>query len=304
MASYVRMRAGTDSGREIGSGGSGRVTLERDPTSQKLIAVKHIVLRDGITDLVREVEALAQLNHPCVLRLLGFSLPHGSTSSQIHFEYARNGSLDRVLVETRHGYARSFWNGTGIGIIICGIVLGMRYVHWCRVVHRDLKPGNIFLDENGHALIGDFGSSRIDYDDGTPTGGCECGSVHYAAPELFEEGASGTEASDVFSFGLILYEVLVGSAVFCSSLPPLEVVRRRRVGWMPRIPATCGGVLSDLIARCWSPAPQTRPSFQDILSLFQRHSFRVFPNADALQIDKYYQGILEWERSEGLSISR
>jgi serine/threonine protein kinase len=162
----------------------------------------------------------------------------------------------------------------------------MRYVHWCRVVHRDLKPGNFFLNENGHALFGDFGSSRIDCDDGTPTGGCECGTVHYAAPELFQERTSGTEASEVF----------------CSSLPPLEVVRRRLAGWMPCIPAICGHVTSDLIARCWSHAPHDRPSFQEILTLFQTRKFRVFPTAFAAGISKYCQGILEWEQCERVAI--
>jgi serine/threonine protein kinase len=63
----------------------------------------------------------------------------------------------------------------------------------------------------GHALIGDFGTSRLEVDDATLT--TEAGTVHYAAPEMFNEGEL-TYKADVFSFGLVLYEILVGSAVF------------------------------------------------------------------------------------------
>jgi serine/threonine protein kinase len=97
------------------------------------------------------------------------------------------------------------------GIIICGLVLGMRFVHSQGIMHRDLKPSNILINDLGQTLIGDFGSSRYEWDDATLTGGA--GTVNYAAPEQFRDEGT-TNKVDIFSFASILYEIYVGSAVF------------------------------------------------------------------------------------------
>jgi serine/threonine-protein kinase len=102
----------------------------------------------------------------------------------------------------------------------------MRFVHLNKIIHRDLKPSNILLRSNGRALIGDFGSSRFENDDGTLTG-CS-GTVHYAAPELFEESGFVSRKADVFGFGLILSEIVSGFAVFPRSLEPFEAIRKMR----------------------------------------------------------------------------
>jgi serine/threonine protein kinase len=99
-------------------------------------------------------------------------------------EYASNGSLDRVLSMALQGWKPSFWTPTGIEIVICGIVLGMRFMHSHKFIHQDLKPSNILLNCEGRTLISDFGTSRCKCIDRTPTR--DTGTPHYAAPELFE----------------------------------------------------------------------------------------------------------------------
>jgi serine/threonine protein kinase len=84
-------------------------------------------------------------------------------------------------------------------------------MHSHRFIHQDLKPSNILLNADGQTLIADFGTSRCKANDHTPTH--DTGTPHYAAPELFEDDAR-TKKVDVFSFGLICYEILVGRAVF------------------------------------------------------------------------------------------
>jgi serine/threonine protein kinase len=100
-------------------------------------------------------------------------------------------------------------------------------------IHQDLKPSNILVDVNGRPLIADFGTNRCQAVDHTPTH--DTGRPHYAAPELFEE-ESRTEKVDVFSFGLILFEILVGFAVFPKSLIPAEIIRCHKKGERPIIP--------------------------------------------------------------------
>jgi serine/threonine protein kinase len=125
-------------------------------------------------------------------------------------EYCGNGSLQTVLRHVNTKGSPNFWNPTGIGIIICGAVFGMRFVRSKGFIHQDLKPSTILIDSFGHALIGDFGTRRLETHDATLA--IETGTLYYTAPKMFKEGEY-TNQADVFSFGLVLSEILVGSAV-------------------------------------------------------------------------------------------
>jgi serine/threonine protein kinase len=105
------------------------VTLARDPRTKENLAVKHISVAREQFYLLQEVETLVKLNHPCVVRIYAWALPEGSTAAEIQMEYAENKSLKDVLHKMSLGVTPGFWNPTGIGIIICGLVLGMRFVH-------------------------------------------------------------------------------------------------------------------------------------------------------------------------------
>jgi serine/threonine protein kinase len=257
------------------------------------------------SDLLWELEALVKLNHPCILRVLGFVLPNRSGCAdisaplaEIHTEYAENGSLESVLKRVKEGTIPAFWNPTRVGIIICGIVLGMRFVHSSGFIHRDLKPGNILLNQHNEALIADFGATRPDQDNHTPTP--ETGSVHYAAPEQFQDEFECTKKVEVFAFGSIVYEILVGSAVFPSSMEPFPVIRVLLKGKMPIIPDKCGTIMQNLIPRCWSINPEKRPSFDEILNEFQAANMEIIPEADPEPISAFLTGVLAWEARSSL----
>jgi serine/threonine protein kinase len=283
-------------GRSLGFGGSAEVFLETDSANGQKVAVKYIfpTLFDQQTFL-REIEALTKLHHPCVLSILGYVLPSGQQSAEIHTEFAESGSLAAVMKRAKSGSIPGFWNPTGKGIIISGVVLGMIYVHSEKYIHRDLKPMNIMINGKGRALIGDFGASRYEDNESTQTPGSETGTVHYAAPELFQETIPYTNKVDVFSFGSILYEILVGSPVFDPDEPPFPVMRVILAGEMPPVPDSCGKYMQQLITRCWSKEPESRPSFPDIFEDFRAHNFAIFPDADGHMIRDYVCGILAWE---------
>jgi serine/threonine protein kinase len=219
----------------------------------------------------REIEALVHLNHPCILRILGWSPPTHSHSAEIHTEYAENKSLDRVLNQGRCGATPSFWTATGKMSIVCGVIIGMRYVHRQGYIHRDLKPSNILINGRGEAMISDFGTSRLECDDNTLTP--DSGTVHYAAPEQFYADARCTRSVDVFSFGSILYEIVSGSPVFARSEPPHPIMRKLFAGDMPRLSNRHENWIQMLISRCWSKDPESRPSFDDIRAEFHSRHF-------------------------------
>jgi abelson tyrosine-protein kinase 1 len=294
MADYLRAPIGPGGGREIGTGGSSRVRLVRDPATGKTIAVKYFsgpnLDRNGF---IREVNFLAALNHPCVLRIIGWAFPEGSSCGEVHTEFAEQGSLADVLIRRQMESGGAFWTATRMAIVICDIVLGMRFVHLKRIIHRDLKPSNVLIQGNGRALIGDFGSSRLASDDATLTE--QSGTVHYAAPELFDEFGELTDKVDVWAFGLILYEIVTGPAVFPLSLQPFEVIRKMRRRDRPMIPEECGQYMEGLIGRCWSEDASTRPSFEEILGEFRSRQFAILPGVDCREIAGAVEGVLLWE---------
>jgi serine/threonine protein kinase len=214
-------------------------------------------------------------------------------------EYAGNGSLANVLEAVSSGGHPSFWNRTGIGIIICGVVLGMRYVHWRQILHLDLKPSNILITSMGRPWIADFGSScRVD--DATPRE--EMATIHYAAPELYRDDMPRTLKCDVFSFGLVLYEILTGTPVFSHSDYPFPILRRLLTGDLPKLPAEHGSVMTDLIRDCWHQDPENRPSFQEIFAIFQSQHFDILPGADPVQLFEFCTGVLNWEEQAGIRL--
>jgi serine/threonine protein kinase len=128
----------------------------------------------------------------------------------IRLRFTWNGTLKDIL-DRPHLRPRD-WNQTRIGIIICDIVMGMRYVHSRGLIHRDLKPANVLLNGHWRGLISDFGVSRLKWAEGPPTQ--NPGTVWYAAPELLMEDCPQATKTYLFSFGLVLYDILTWFPVF------------------------------------------------------------------------------------------
>jgi serine/threonine protein kinase len=263
--------------------------LGHDQYNTKEFAIKQICWEsfDQLAFL-REIETLILLNHPCVLRIFGFVPPARFTPAEIHMEYAKNGSLDHVLKSKPR-----FLNATVIGKVICGIVLGMRFIHSRGIIHRDLKPRNILLNSEYHALIGDFGTSCCERLDHTPTP--DAGTLYYAAPEMFEEVAQTTKL-DVFSFGLVLYEILVGYPVFSHDQTPFEILWKITRGNMPNIPDKVLPSMKSLIKRCWALKPDDRPTFEDIFQDLKSNNFEIVAGADIWIVRGYVAGVEHWEQ--------
>jgi serine/threonine protein kinase len=273
----------------IGHGSSSTVYLLKD--SNRTFAIKRLHPSVEASIVRTEIEALVKLNHPCILQIFAFLLPDKWSPAEIHMEWAQHGSLAHVLGLVRTGQCPSFWNPTGIAIIISGIVLGMRFVHSRGFIHQDLNPSNILVNGYGRALIADFGSSESESLDITPHAS---GEVQYAAPEFYI-GRDWGQKIDVYSFGLILYELLVGSPVFREDELRDDIIEKKRSGFMPvmgfRIPPS----ISNLIQACLQLDPILRPSFDDILIFCQHINFGIVPGADSRTVFEYALGVTDWE---------
>jgi serine/threonine-protein kinase CTR1 len=220
----------------------------------------------------REVNIFASLRHPCLIPFVGWSKKEEEKRKLlIGMKYASNGSIEDALNLARRGDPPEFWTHENISCMIVGIVLGMIYLHSQDIIHRDLKPANLLIDETFRVQLCDFGTALPEICETTMA----AGTVAYIAPEV-RNGAHPTKAFDVFAFGLILYELLVGESVFQKDINPILLAELHRKHFRPEIPNFVPRAMRDLIEKCWSDDPSLRPTFPEIYDRLDLARFRFF----------------------------
>ena len=137
------------------------------------------------------------------------------------------------------------------------VARGMDYLHKRKIVHRDLKAANLLLDDGGCVKIADFGVARVVEGAGVMT--AETGTYRWMAPEVIEHAPYGA-AADVYSFGVLLWELLTARVPYDTLSPLQAAVGVVQKGLRPTIPATCPAPLADVMRECWTRAPAARPS--------------------------------------------
>jgi serine/threonine protein kinase len=228
---------------------------------------------------IREIEALARFDHPCIVPFVGYVLRIGSVGPKIATRFMSGGSLRDVL--DSHP---SWWNGTAKSIVASGVVRGMMKIHEAGIIHRDLKPSNILLDENHRPRICDFGSSRNQSLVQTLTG--QIGTPFYMPAEQYHEDY--TAKVDVYAFALVLYEIVVGHPVFSRLLTLPQLYHKVMKGDRNEIPNEIDGFVRSLIERGWSQKPESRPSFAEMYEELKQHNFCIAQEGfDAAEVGSY-----------------
>ena len=198
----------------VGTGGMGRVWLARDEMLDRDVAVKEFVPPEWMTDeeksrlkdrTLREARSAARLNHPNVVQI--YDVVHADGQPWIVMEYVPSRSLHQVLSEdgpfTPAAAAR-------IGLHVLDALTA---AHRAGVLHRDIKPHNVLMGDDGRVVLTDFGLATF-VDDGSVTGpGLIVGSPQYVSPERARDGASTVE-SDLWSFGATLYAAVEGRSPY------------------------------------------------------------------------------------------
>ncbi|XP_047052462.1 cysteine-rich receptor-like protein kinase 4 [Lolium rigidum] len=195
---------------KLGQGGFGAVYKGKLPDGLD-IAVKRLASHSGqgFTEFKNEVQLIAKLQHSNLVRLMGCCSQE--EEKILVYEYLPNKSLDFFIFDEK---TRALLDWSNIIAIIEGISHGLLYLHKhsrLRVIHRDLKPSNILLDNEMNPKISDFGLAKIftsNNNEGNITRRV-VGTYGYMAPEYASEGIFSIK-SDVFSFGVIMFEILSG----------------------------------------------------------------------------------------------
>lgn len=277
--------------KSIGHGGSGKVYLATHVPSGKTCSFKKLFIKElkdkNLISFCREVEALVKCDNVFVLPFYGW-VPNYPYS--IITEYVPNGSLYHAI---RSESKTPILSPTNKTLIAIGIANGMMSLHKLGIIHRDLKSLNILLDENLLPKIGDFGLSRIQGEEQKHMT-ADIGTPHWMAPELFESNIY-TNKVDVYSYGMILWEIVTGAVPFNDFTPIQIALRVSKEQLRPEIPSDTPKALQSLIKRCWSQKPEDRPTFSQIYKfLIRKRAF--FNGTDLKAIDQLATEIKRQEK--------
>jgi serine/threonine-protein kinase len=262
--------------RTLGEGGMGHVWLGRDPALKRLVAVKvlHPELANDPTSRARfgrEAEAAAAVQHPGVVSVYQVGeLPRSGTTYFV-MQYVEGKSL---LDEVKPGEAMP---EPRVRRIVGEIAAALAAAHARGLVHRDIKPANVMLDaESGRVVVLDFGISAALERRATPAAtrltaeGHSIGTPMYMSPEQ-AAASEVTPKSDVYSLGVVAFELATGRPPFAGTTP-MELVAAHIKDVPPRIATLRPDVdpqLAELIDRCLAKDPGKRPAAADIARALQ-----------------------------------
>ena len=257
--------------RKLGEGGKGIVFLCQDTVLNRRVAIKlikeEVLDADGLLRFQREVQAMASLVHPNVVTVFDIGQEEGiggfENRPYLVLELMEGGDLEHLIASSPN---KRLDAATAVRI---GkeVARGLGHAHSHGILHRDVKPGNIWLTKEGQAKLGDFGLAYLGGGPKLTRAGMMVGSVAYMAPEV-ALGRPSDARADLYMLGASLYEMATGRVPFpgddpvkvlFSHINDLALPPRR---FAPDIPEG----LEALIMRLLSRDPEQRPaSTADVL---------------------------------------
>jgi eukaryotic-like serine/threonine-protein kinase len=269
--------------RVLGQGGMGAVYQARDRELDRLIALK-VIRPELATDpailqrFKQELILARNITHKNVVRI--FDLGESDGIRFITMEYVDGDDLRTLL--RHHG---KFTHKEAIAIIeqVCR---ALDAAHSEGVIHRDLKPQNIMRDQQGRVVVMDFGLARSLGDSGLTQTGAIVGTMEYMSPEQ-ALGSTLDQRSDIFSVGLIFYELLTGKAPYKAETAIASLMKRTREAAVPasETDASVPKSLSAIVGRCLEREPANR--YHSVVELLQQlKTWESNPHISADQLSK------------------
>lgn len=257
----------------LGRGGMGEVYRGTDVNLERPVAIKvlhgHLADEEGFrARFEREAKTMAALNHRLIASVFDYGYDEAHDVYLIVLEYLPKGLLEdqmRMLATQPLGARLN-----AVRRYFLPLLDAVAYAHERGMIHRDIKPSNILFNEAGEPVLADFGLARLVSSDRLTATGMTVGTPAYMAPEQ-GLGQSGDARSDLYSLGVILYEMLSGETPFHSETPfgvimqhvnePLPPIRKR----VPDLSADLGAVVERALAKQPDNRFQTGAEFREYL---------------------------------------
>ncbi len=261
----------------IAAGGMGEVHRARDERLGRQVAVK--VLARGLTDSPESIErfrrealASAGLAHPNIARVYDYDVEDGR-----HFivmEYVAGPSLERLIRD------RGRLSPTDAAAITMQVCAALAAAHRAGIVHRDIKPGNVLICPDGTVKVTDFGIAKALGAATLTDAGTVLGTAAYLPPEVGRGGSAGP-ASDLYSLGIVLYQMLTGQVPFTGETPVAVAMRHIAEDVPPPSTLVPGlpPILDAVVARSTMTLPQDRyPSAEAMADALRYGNTRTAPD--------------------------
>jgi serine/threonine protein kinase len=255
--------------RQLGSGDTANVYLAREPALQRLVAVK--VLRPDVAAnavarqrFEREAQSAARISHANVTAIYRVGRLAGDVPYMV-MEYIDGRTVQEIIASGSTfdlGYARS---------LLASVAAALAAAHERGIVHRDVRPGNVFVENRtARAVLGDFGIAAL-LESGAATAarltmlGVKLGDTRYMSPEQLR-GEPVTEASDMYAFGILAYEVLTGRGPY-EAKGEAQMMAAHVQGEplkLRELRADVDPAVAARLERCLAKDPNRRPRAQEI----------------------------------------
>jgi hypothetical protein len=237
----------------LGCGATSRVDKARDTVLGRTVALKTLVHAFGAPteqkQFLREAQIVSQLSHPSIVNLYDVGIEEGSVAYLV-MEYVPGKTLQQALTESPIPFPRACaWAADLAG--------ALHRAHRAGIIHGDVKPANILVTEDGNVKLGDFGIARLSTQ--VSGSGRMMGTPAYLSPEQIHGEAQNTR-SDLFSLGIVLYQMVTGFAPFeGSSVSAVcaQILSAEPVPPSQRNPALPAGI-DHVIMRCLAKVPADR----------------------------------------------
>jgi serine/threonine protein kinase len=275
--------------RELGKGGMGVVLLGRHESLERLAVLKRLRPELSVSDelverFAREARAAAAVHHQNVVAVydwIGWRGEH-----YIAQEFVDGLDLRAAL----HELGSLSWR---VAALIClELARGLEAIHARGTVHRDLKPANVLLGRNGDVKIADFGIALAATSDGLTRPGTTIGTPPYVSPEQILGERVDTRA-DLFSLGVVLYEMLAGAPPFREPAEGekdslLQRIQRGRYPRVRKVSPLAPRWLGNLVRALLRPKPRARPGSAQQVRRLLEHKLDAFPTDAKIELAGFF----------------
>ncbi|MBS7242114.1 MAG: serine/threonine protein kinase [Treponema sp.] len=285
---------------KIAAGGMGAVYLATHPELKRKVVIKKLTLRNGGAAIrerfKREARILSDLSSPYVVRMFDYFTE--GRANYIVLEYVEGMSLDRLIEK------QTVLPPQLAMLVLQDACLGLKNAHAKGVVHRDIKPGNILMSKRGEIKLADFGIASDEKESEVPAAasnktivsnttvsgsitmaGSTLGTPAYMSPEQLTDSSTVDARADIYSLGVMLYEMVTGTKPYAGDMAPTTVAKIKKGDYIPprKINKSISPEIASLISKMMRPNPAKR--FQSIepviarvrkyLKRYDAHAIRV-----------------------------